>query len=232
MGIAHNMGYYSGKTRLNRLLGKVSGNLMNWRFPNRIRGHMDFYGFNYYGAEWFKGKKIDVDPREEYSEAGRAVYPEGLYVLLKQINSRFHGLPILITENGISDDTDILRPAYIIEHLMVVAKAREEGIPVMGYFAWTLTDNLEWQDGYCPKFGMVAVDRKNNLARNPRPSYYLWKKIVTTREVSDHMRNEAWQQVRDNVGKERPFFRDDDGFTALNVPRPRPIVDKDWRFRP
>lgn len=48
---------------------------------------------------------------------------------------------------------------------------------MLGYLFWTTSDNWEWADGYGPKFGLVAVDRANNLARKPRPSYYLFAKV-------------------------------------------------------
>lgn len=50
---------------------------------------------------------------------------------------------------------------------------------MLGYLFWTISDNWEWADGYGPKFGLVAVDRENNLARIPRPSYYLFSKVTT-----------------------------------------------------
>lgn len=53
-----------------------------------------------------------------------------------------------------------------------------QGVRVLGYLFWTTSDNWEWADGYGPKFGLVAVDRANNLARIPRPSYYLFKKVA------------------------------------------------------
>lgn len=49
----------------------------------------------------------------------------------------------------------------------------------MGYLFWTISDNWEWADGYGPKFGLVAVDRADNLARIPRPSYHLFSKVKT-----------------------------------------------------
>lgn len=49
---------------------------------------------------------------------------------------------------------------------------------MIGYLFWTTSDNWEWADGYGPKFGLVAVDRANNLARKPRPSYYLFSKVI------------------------------------------------------
>lgn len=232
VGLAHNMAYYTGKNWFNRLKARFGDSAMNWRFPERCRDKMDFFGFNYYGAEWLKGQQVDIDPEEEYSEAGRAIYPEGLYWLLENIHERFPKLPIIITENGIGDATDILRPSYLIEHLMVVAEARKNGIPVEGYFVWSMTDNLEWSDGYCPKFGLVAVDRNNGLLRKPRLSYDLFKLIVQKREISDVMRKSAWQSVVQNQEKDRPFCRADDGLTAFDLPKSRKFVKKDWRFRP
>lgn len=231
LGVAHNMAFYTGKTALGRLEARLPDALMNWRFPERIRGRMDFFGVNYYGAEWIKGARVDIDPEEEYSEAGCAVHPAGLYVLLKEIQRRFPDIPILVTENGIADATDILRPSYLIEHLAAIAKARAEGVPVLGYFFWTLSDNLEWADGYCPKFGLVAVDRENDLRRTPRGSYFLFQKIVAARGVSADLRRAAWDAVVANGGKPRPFCRGDDRLKGLDAPAARKIAVKDWRFR-
>jgi beta-glucosidase/6-phospho-beta-glucosidase/beta-galactosidase len=231
MGIAHHMGYHSGKTTWNRLKSKFTGSMMNWRFPRKIKGHMDFFGLNYYGAEWIKGLQVHIDPEEEYSEAGRAVFPEGLYLTLKEVHKKYPELPVIITENGIADATDLLRPSYLIEHLMAIKEAMNEGVPVIGYIFWTITDNLEWADGYCPKFGLVAVERENDLKRVPRESFYLFKKIVTKKIITKEMRNEAWNKVLSHQGSERPFCRSEDGITALATPVPRKIVKKDWRFR-
>ena len=54
-----------------------------------------------------------------------------------------------------------------------------KGVRVLGYLFWTTSDNWEWADGYGPKFGLVAVDRANNLAWEPRPSYYLFSKVCS-----------------------------------------------------
>lgn len=54
-----------------------------------------------------------------------------------------------------------------------------KGVTVLGYLFWTISDNWEWADGYGPKFGLAAVDRSNNLARIPRPSYHLFTKVTT-----------------------------------------------------
>lgn len=146
---------------------------------------------------------------DEYSESGRGVYPDGLYRMLLQFHERYKHLnvPFIIAENGVSDETDLIRRPYLLEHLLSVYAAMIQvltlkislltlnysfihtncilyllvivlqGVPVLGYLFWTISDNWEWADGYGPKFGLVAVDRANNLARIPRPSYHLFTKV-------------------------------------------------------
>lgn len=231
LGVAQNMALYTGKTWYDRFAARFVDALMNWRFPERIRGRMDYFGINYYGAEWIQDGRLALEPDEEYSEAGRAVNPRGFYKTLMEIHRRFPLLPIIVTENGIADSTDILRPAYLLEHLAAVAQARRDGAPVAGYIEWTLSDNLEWADGYCPKFGLAAVDRAHGLKRVPRPSYALFRKVVTTREVASAMRDEAWVNVAAHSGLDRPFCRADDAVTPLSEPKTRKFSATDWRFR-
>lgn len=230
VGIAHNMAFYTSKNWIDRLSAWYIGHVMNWRFPSKIEGHMDFFGINYYGAEWVKGSSIDIDPEEEYSEAGRAIYPQGLYHLLKDVYAEYQ-LPIIITENGIADATDNLRPAYLVEHLMSVHQAMQEGVKVNGFLYWSLTDNLEWADGYCPKFGLVNVLRDQKMAREPRPSFQLFSRIARSHTFSEELRQWAWNKVVMKQGQERPFCRSMDGISALDVPAKRKVVKKDWRFK-
>jgi beta-glucosidase/6-phospho-beta-glucosidase/beta-galactosidase len=229
MGLAHNMANYTGKSFIDRMKASFISKVMNWRFPENVRGRMDFFGFNYYGAEWIRGTQVDIDPDEEYSEAGRAIDVNGLYDILKEIHIRFKDLPIIITENGIADAKDAIRPAYHIEHLLAVQKAIQEKIPVIGYYVWSLTDNLEWSDGYCPKFGLVAVDRLT-MERKPRMSFDVMKTIIQTRSISPELQKTAWDQVLSYQGKDRPFCRDHDGITSYDEPKIRQFVKKDWRF--
>ncbi|KAL0388915.1 UNVERIFIED_CONTAM: Beta-glucosidase-like SFR2, chloroplastic [Sesamum radiatum] len=103
----------------------------------------------------------------------------------------------------------------------------ESGCPILGYLFWTISDNWEWADGYGPKFGLVAVDRLNNLARIPRPSYHLFKKIE-----HEHGMNFT---TAAKEGKTRPFYRavNKHGLMyagGLDKPILRPYVVRDWRF--
>jgi len=179
-------------------------------------------------------------PEEEYSDSGRAVYPDGLFHLLKEFNRRFPTLPIIITENGVADDADIIRPAYIAEHLVAIAAARAAKIPVAGYVFWTVSDNWEWADGYCPKFGLASVDRSTDELRRMlrRSSFELLRAVAASKVLTQAQADDAWAQFSGAVleGRNRSFCRTLEGstgmtgFSGLDAPVSRPLVAKDWRF--
>jgi beta-glucosidase/6-phospho-beta-glucosidase/beta-galactosidase len=206
-------------------------------FPDRVISNLDFLGINYYGEEVVQGDSIAFVSGREYSDSGRAIFPEGLYRVLMHFHQRYNSgwrwrspLPFWITENGIADENDVLRPAYLIEHLIAVNAAMQQGVPVHGYIFWTISDNWEWHDGYGPKFGLVAVDRKNNLARSPRASYYLFQRLVTSKMVTNTDRLKAWNLVQQWAGKSRPLWRSEDGRLGLEEARPYVYSGVDWRF--
>ncbi|MCS7058152.1 MAG: GH1 family beta-glucosidase [Meiothermus sp.] len=102
----------------------------------------------------------------ELTAMGWEVWPENLYHLLKQFAAYPGVRRIIITENGVAYlDTpeggrvhDPKRIAFIQAHLLQVRRAQQEGVPVEGYFYWSLMDNFEWAEGYRPRFGLVYVD--------------------------------------------------------------------------
>lgn len=75
--------------------------------------------------EVISGPGLKLVDNDEYSESGRAVYPDGLYRILLQFHERYKhlNLPFIITENGISDETDLIRRPYLLEHLLAVYAA-------------------------------------------------------------------------------------------------------------
>jgi beta-glucosidase len=93
------------------------------------------------------------------------VYPESIYQMLKKYHQ--YGLKkIIVTENGAAF-TDVVqegqvhdpqRLSYLQNHIGQMLRAKQEGVPVEGYFVWTFTDNFEWAMGYHPRFGLVYVD--------------------------------------------------------------------------
>jgi hypothetical protein len=231
----------SASGALDVLPALLSDRLMTMPFLESIRTAIDFVGLNYYGQEFMAGVgKIAIVAEEEYSDSGRAVYPDGLYHLLKAFHARFRTLPIIVTENGVADDADVIRPSYIAEHLLAVAAARAEGVPVAGYVFWTIADNWEWADGFCPKFGLASVDRSTpELKRVLRPaSYELFRALATTKMLTAAQADGAWARLAAAVaaGTNRSFCRALEGttgmtgFSGLDEPLPRPLVAKDWRF--
>lgn len=240
IGMAHNIAYMSPAGVFDVPIAWVSDRLATYPFTDSIRGAVDFVGLNYYGQEFFAGAgKIAILGSEEYSDSGRAVYPDGLFHMLRNFHKRY-ALPIIITENGVADSADIIRPSYMVEHLLAVSAARAQGIPIAGYIFWTIADNWEWADGFCPKFGLAAVDRSTpELTRVIRTaSYGLFKEIATSKRITEAQRNESWAIVETAgaKGTTRDFCRALEGgtgmtgFSGLDEPIQKPIVQKDWRF--
>lgn len=241
VGIAHNVGYHTGRGALGKAIASYMHSALNYSFIDGVIDSLDFLGLNYYGEEVISANGVPPVSDKEYSESGRAVNPQGFYLTLKDMANRYlrdqktgeikRSIPIWITENGISDGTDILRKPYLIEHLIALKAVEESGIPIAGYVFWTVSDNWEWADGYCPKFGLVAVDRTSrSLKRIPRDSFKLFQKIVKSRQINPSDRDAAWQNLVDNFQKPRPFCRSSDGQNSLDTPVDRAFVPLDWRF--
>ena len=136
---------------------------------------IDFLGINYYTRNIVRSEKIseaENAPRTkvrggEITEMGWEVYPAGLYKILGRLHFDYDFPAIHITENGaafndqVSTDGEVHDPArlsYLKRHLEQVHRAIEAGVPVKGYFAWSLMDNFEWGFGYSKRFGLIYVD--------------------------------------------------------------------------
>jgi len=125
----------------------------------------DFIGLNYYSRLMYrfdpfsaeKFVRISRAPATSVTDMGWEIYPEGLYRALRMIASRT-GVPVYVTENGIADDSDTKRAAFIEDHLMVLNRAIRDGMDIRGYFYWSLIDNFEWTQGYAKRFGLFRVD--------------------------------------------------------------------------
>jgi beta-glucosidase/6-phospho-beta-glucosidase/beta-galactosidase len=240
VGIAHNV-VWSVPARLIDVIGdRIFDSLAKFTFPDAVANTMDFLGLNYYGREIVQGTSVRLSPHKEYSESGRNIFPQALYTLIGQFHDRYNvaftqrssrtPLPFVITENGIADSSDILRPSYIIEHLLAIAEARKDGIPIEGYIHWTISDNMEWLDGYCPKFGLAEVKREQGFQRVKRNSFYLFENIAKSGKITQSQQQAAWNRVVSSVGTPHPMCRAADGKSSLDEPIMRPIVRDDWRF--
>jgi len=111
---------------------------------------------------------------------GWEIYPEGLARCI-ELAERYSKV-LYVTENGISDSSDKLRPDFIKKHLLIIERMIEEGYDIRGYLHWSLLDNYEWARGFRNKFGLCAVDLKTK-ERKPRPSFGVLKKIIEQRTV-------------------------------------------------
>ncbi len=176
IGIAkHNIWFEAaGNILINRVLKWFADSAWNFWFLNRIKDYQDFIGLNHYNhhrINWGYNKnenKLQTDFGWEY-------YPSSLYHAVMDL--RRYEKPIYITENGIADATDILRPQFIREALTALHQAIEAGANVRGYLYWSLLDNFEWDKGYWLKFGLVAVDRTTQK-RTVRESARIYGEIA------------------------------------------------------
>ncbi|MGW9213843.1 family 1 glycosylhydrolase [Embleya sp. NPDC055664] len=113
------------------------------------------------------------------TQMGWEVYPDGLTEMLR-LTGKTTGLPIYITENGIATTDDAERVAYLDSHLRAVRAALADGVDVRGYLHWSAFDNFEWTHGYRPRFGLIGIDRDNDLQRVIHPSAHAYHRVITT----------------------------------------------------
>lgn len=163
-------------------------------YPMGKGRYQDFFGINYYSRELvsFNIKKPgqmfgDISTKEgaPVNDLGWEIYPEGLYRFCEQYYQRFK-LPIYITENGTPDKADRFRPRYIYDHLCQVSRLIEAGIDVQRYYYWSFMDNFEWAEGLEPRFGLVAVDYRNQK-RTIRKSGKFYAEICRRKGVTEAM---------------------------------------------
>lgn len=163
---------------------------------DEIAAPLDFLGINYYttievaeGAEESEEPSVAIGPGAPsgYTEMGWKIDPEGLNRFLRRVRTTYQPGSILITENGASysdlpDESgrvsDQRRIDYLSKHIQSIARAREEGIPVDGYFVWSFMDNLEWTHGFSQRFGLVHVDHSTQR-RIPKDSFYWYKEVMS-----------------------------------------------------
>jgi beta-glucosidase len=141
---------------------------------------LDWVGLNYYTRKLIAANDgpwpghAEVPGPLPKTQMGWEIYPEGLAKFLVRTAEEYTGdLPLIITENGMAspaphEDPD--RIAYLEAHLNAVLRAIGAGVPVAGYYVWSLLDNYEWALGYEKRFGLVHVDF-DTLARTPKASY-------------------------------------------------------------
>jgi len=161
-----------------------------------IAAAIDFLGVNYYSE-----RAIRADPGnaegfaeapgwQDKTEMAWDIVPEGLRRMLRTIVRRWPVEALFVTENGaafadIADPSgrfrDRERIAYLRSHIAACRGALAEGIPLKGYFLWSLMDNFEWAHGYSKRFGLVHVDPATGT-RRLKDSYYFYRDVIAGME--------------------------------------------------
>jgi len=185
------------------LLGTRDGRLrlpLGWGLSQHpeLADTFDFVGVNYYTRNL-----VSFDIRRpgegfahesfrdgaELSDSGLSgpyseIYPQGLYTALQKA-ARL-GKPIIVTETGLPDADDDQRPRFLLTHLAQVHRALTEGLPVQGFYHWTLVDNFEWADGWGLRFGLIELHPETQ-ERRLRPSAHLYADICRSNAITREM---------------------------------------------
>jgi beta-glucosidase len=170
--------------------GKLKRPFGSGSIKNLARSY-DFIGVNYYTRFYVKfppgNEFITRDWGEDavvsdgdYGE----VYPAGLYQMIKRVKK--YNKPIYITENGLPDMADTMRPSFILTHLREVWRALSFCFPVMGYYHWSLVDNFEWDQGWTKRFGLIEMNPETQ-ERTWRNSGRLYQEICKENAISSDM---------------------------------------------
>ena len=166
-----------------------------------IAAPCDFLGINYYNRVVCRSDKVldaqneprtvDLAPKEEWTEMGWEEYPEGLSQVLNRVHLVYGPRRIYVTENGASYGTapgadghvhDERRLRFLRGHFLAARRAIDAGVPLHGFFVWSLLDNFEWDRGYGQRFGIVWVDYASQV-RIPKDSALWYKKVIATNSV-------------------------------------------------
>ncbi len=163
-----------------------------------IKQPLDFLGVNYYTRSVTINDEDALPVRAgrviqdgaTYTETDWEVYAQGLTDILGWVTERYGAIPLYVTENGAAffdppvpladPHPDPLRVDYFRQHLTAVRQAMSNGVPVRGYFAWSLLDNFEWSLGFAKRFGIIHVNY-GNQKRTFKTSARYYADVIRTR---------------------------------------------------
>ena len=159
---------------------------------NIIAAPIDFLGVNYYTRQLQRADGKEAIMPLPLTDMGWEIYPQGIYETLTRLHKNHSFKKYYITENGAAfadlpgpnefvDDQN--RIDYIHDHLQQVHRCIESGVPVKGYFAWSLFDNFEWAFGYEKRFGLVRVNYETQ-ERIPKASARWFSDVIKSGQLA------------------------------------------------
>ena len=184
-----------------------------------INTPLDMLGVNYYSRHVVAGADVDDPPADHWRKTsafpgsaevrfisrgfpvtamGWELDAPGLVEVLRRVHADFTGLPLYITENGAAFDDQLIegtvndpqRIDFFDQHLRACQQAIGEGVPVRGYFAWSLLDNYEWSYGYSKRFGLVYVDYETQQ-RIAKASAHWYANLIRMNRPAAHRLGEG-----------------------------------------
>jgi beta-glucosidase len=185
-----------------------AGNLLGGKLPFLREGDLraiatrtDYLGINYYSRAVMRSTAVpehenhppQVIANGEKTDMGWEVAPDGLHAILRRVHADYAPPRIYITENGAAYGTppdesgrvrDVSRQKYLWTHFEAAHRAIAEGIPLAGYFLWSLLDNFEWAEGYSKRFGLFWVDYATQ-ARVAKDSAHLCRRIIRDNALTE-----------------------------------------------
>lgn len=188
---------------LELFLTATTNYVLNTNYVDATRDACDFIGINFYTGyyvEFHPAKvgfsiqkdasvlraslplSIAIRPSAYRSDWGWPIVPDFLLHLLVTLKKRYNK-PLFITENGIADREDTYRAFYLLVHLVAIWRARELGADVRGYLHWASVDNLEWNEGFQKRFGLVRVNHFTG-EREVRKSAKLLAQVAKSKSIT------------------------------------------------
>ncbi len=166
---------WMGDTSFSRAIQKLT----DWAFLDQISDRMDYVAVDYYTSDVANVSKGQANWNPD---------PPGLYRAVRALAHQYPKLPVLITENGMATQDGqprsdgVRREDVLRDSVYWVQRAHSDGIDIVGYMVWSLTDNFEW-GSYSPRFGLYTVNVMTDptLARIPTPAVPAYKSIITGR---------------------------------------------------
>lgn len=142
-------------------------------FVDKVKDELDFVGIDYYYGASLDNLSVIHAAKDEFWRVDPQ--PDGIYYALRTYQRKFPALPLYVVENGMPSDDGkpradgYTRSDHLRDHVYWVQRALADGVRVIGYNYWSLTDNYEW-GSYRPRFGLYTVDALTDPALTRRPT--------------------------------------------------------------